>query len=159
MPWHRMRIGAGQRFRDGGGPVDPARAGTDGGADAAVPPQQQMLPIADQTTAPAAPAAEQKFGEQPPDRSHEFLRKQDVLLHAGQWQFDVGFQYLIFTHDYTQSAQSGSLISAVDSRETRRLMVCAVDCATASATGCKPLPTSPSVGQTPSIPIPAPKPS
>ncbi len=87
-------------------------------------PPQQMFPVADEK---ATPAAEQKFGEQPPDRSHEFLRKQDVLLHAGQWQFDVGLQYLIFTHDYTQLAQSGSIISAVDSRETRRLLVAPFD--------------------------------
>jgi hypothetical protein len=87
-------------------------------------PPQQMLPVADQK---AAPAAEQKFGEQPPDRSHEFLRKQDVLLHAGEWQFDVGFQYLIFTHDFTQLSQAGNVISTVDSRLTRRLLVAPLD--------------------------------
>jgi hypothetical protein len=87
-------------------------------------PPQQMLPVADERT---APAADQKYGEQPPDRSHEFLRKQDVLLRPGQWQFDVGLQYLIFTHDYTQLGQSGNLISAIDSRLTRRLLVAPLD--------------------------------
>ena len=86
-------------------------------------PPQQMLPVADEKTTPT----DQKFGEQPVDRSHEFLRKQDVLLHAGQWQFDVGFQYLNFTHDYTQLSQTGSVISAVDSRQTRRLMLAPLD--------------------------------
>ncbi len=86
-------------------------------------PPQQTRPAADAKSTPP----DQKFGEQPPDRSHEFLRKQDVLLHCGEWQFDVGFQYLIFSHDFTQLSQVGNLISAVDSRETRRLMIAPFD--------------------------------
>jgi hypothetical protein len=88
-------------------------------------PPQQMLPVANETPTPTP--ADQKFGEQPPDRSHEFLRKQDVLLKEGQWQFDVGLQYLIFTHDYTQFAQSGVNIFPVDSRLTRRLLIAPLD--------------------------------
>jgi hypothetical protein len=101
-------------------PIEPAQE------PALAPPRpaEQMLPVANQT---ATPPADQKFGEQPPDRSHEFLRKQDVLLRAGQWQFDVGLSYLIFTHDYTQLSQVGNLISPVDSRLTRRLMVVPLD--------------------------------
>ncbi len=105
-------------------PIGPAPAPTLARRQPA--PPQQMLPIVDEKTQ-NAPPPDQKFGEQPPDRSHEFLRKQDVLLHAGQWQLDVGLNYLTYTHEYTQLAQAGNVISAVDSRLTRRLLVAPLD--------------------------------
>jgi hypothetical protein len=87
-----------------------------------LPPPNQPAP-APQTP----PPADQKFGEKPQDYSQEFLRQESVLLKPGQWQFDLGFSYLTFFHDYTNLALAGNSIVPVDSRLTRRLLLTQFD--------------------------------
>ena len=70
----------------------------------------------------AAPAdSNQKFGEAPEDHSLEFLRDQSIMLKEGQWQFDVGLNYTIPDHNFTQFAYSGgtaiSNLFPLDSRD------------------------------------------
>ena len=48
-------------------------------------------------------------------------------MKQGQWQLDVGFNYLIIDHPFTQLTVSGSTISAVDSLLRRRLMLVPID--------------------------------
>jgi hypothetical protein len=76
----------------------------------------------------AAPAIapDQKLGQAPQDYTHEFLRQEAVLLKQGQWQVDVGFDYLVMDHSFTQLAISGTTIP-VDSELRRRLMLVPVD--------------------------------
>jgi hypothetical protein len=73
------------------------------------------------------PPADQQYGEKPQDRTQEFLRQDSVLLKEGQWQFDVGFSYLTFDHNFTQllvQTSGGNVVavSPLDSRQTVRLM-------------------------------------
>ncbi len=85
---------------------------------AAAPPPNAAAP---------GPAADQKLGEAPEDYSHEFLRQESVLLKQGQWQFDVGFNYLIFDHPFTQLVTSAGTVSPLDSELQRRLMLVPLD--------------------------------
>ena len=99
-------------------------------SDQPLPPNGSPAPISEQPMAPAAqnaPPADQKYGEKPQDYSQEFLRQESVLLHAGEWQFDVGLNYTVFDHNFTLLAQSGGTVTAVDSRLTRRLLVMPLD--------------------------------
>ena len=84
-------------------------------------------PAAPPAAAPG-PAPDQKLGEAPEDNSHEFLRQESVLLKQGQWQVDVGFDYLIADHPFTQLATTGGTVTgAVNSWLKRRLMLVPVD--------------------------------
>ena len=48
-----------------------------------------------------AASDQEKFGVAPEDNSREFLRQESVLLKPCQWQFDIGLNYTIFDHRFT----------------------------------------------------------
>jgi hypothetical protein len=72
-------------------------------------------------TQPSAVSTEEKFGLPPDDYSHEFLRQESVLLKPCEWQVDVGLNYTIFDHRYTDIALPGNI--PVDMLLRRRLLV------------------------------------
>ena len=114
----------------------------------ASPPNQPAAPPEQQTP----PPDQQKLGQAPEDYSHQFLRQESVLLKPGEWQLDVGINYTLFDHNYTNVAitQSGgqTITTAVDSRLTSRLLLVPLDSATASSTACRPSWTCLSAGPT-----------
>jgi hypothetical protein len=92
-------------------------------SDQPLSPPEQQAPGTDQQK---LGTDQQKLGEAPPDTSHEFLREDSVLLKACEWQVDVGFDYTVFDHNYTNLGTTTSggqpVIVALDSRLTRRLL-------------------------------------
>ena len=77
-----------------------------------------------QAAAPEASPPE-KLGQPPENTTQQFLREDIVLLKPGDWQLDVGLNYTIADHDYTQLTvkKPGGTVTAVDTRLRRRLLV------------------------------------
>lgn len=74
----------------------------------AMTPAPLDVPAADSGTRNqnlAAPGEQQRYGKEPPEPEYRrveqmFLRQQNVLLPAGEWQFDYGISYFTSDFDY-----------------------------------------------------------
>ncbi len=94
-------------------------------------PVPSELPPVAPSSQPNIPTEQQKLGEAPEDYSHQFLRQESVLLRPGDWQLDIGINYTVFDHNYTNLAVGGSggssSVVPVDSRFTSRLLLMPLD--------------------------------
>jgi hypothetical protein len=77
------------------------------------------------------PPSEEKLGQAPEDYSHQFLRRDSVLLKPGDWQFDVGLNYTVFDRSYTNldigESKGQVVITPIDSRFISRLLLVPLD--------------------------------
>ncbi len=104
-----------------------------------VPESDEIIPAPspslNPTQLPSQPPSQlddnQKLGQAPEDFSHQFLRQESVLLKCGELQIDVGLNYTVFDHNYTNlaidQASGDPVVVALDSRVTQRLMLIPLD--------------------------------
>jgi hypothetical protein len=68
---------------------------------------------------------QQTYGERPPTTNNnlQFLRRESVLLEAGDWQFDAGGVYTLFDNDVPIPIfENGTLTNVVEGLQRRRLL-------------------------------------
>jgi hypothetical protein len=91
------------------------------------------LNLSDSSSEQPRSPSEEKLGQAPEDYSHQFLRQESVLLKKGQYQFDVGLNYTVFDHNFTNlgigigESNGQATVAAVDSRFTSRLLLMPLD--------------------------------
>jgi hypothetical protein len=85
--------------------------------------QEGAVPERGVAAQPPGVSDKEKFGVAPEDNSREFLRQESVLLKPCEWQFDVGLNYTIFDHRFTDIALPNNIPVPVDSLVRRRLLV------------------------------------